>query len=363
MSLFCVLWLKKNPEFLKKFYENIDWSKIKEETELTVKSNAESTRATATTLSTKTTATTESALPRSTNSSMKLQVKDKVKNFYKTNNPYKSTALNSGLASTSTTGGLHWINIATTNAGLKKASTTSTGSLNSSTTNVPATQSSTNVAKELIRIINNVTTLSNTNLDTVNPEIEPLLSPSTENLNSSITISTIGGGGVGNSVKNAPVNRLHFLKVDGQRVDYLHSIQSSNGVSTGTSRKTQSSIGMPNQAAYKMSLPKATLSPSMSSLNSVSTANVSNVSNTNTIGNAPPPPLSNSHANLNSPHKKSNTNIIDLGNYRAYTNLDFIKQTVRETFEVRDGVKFPDLANMKNSLDVTALSNYSVSDK
>jgi len=307
---------------LKKFYEHIDWDKIKEEGEVELD------------------AFPHEELQLQSNESnnddmMKLQLKEKSKNYYQGNSPYKTSGgIVSGLGSP-TSKGLHWINIATTNTGLKK---------NSSKQDV----SSGNTTKEIIRIINNVTSmsvdsagLSNSMMGAVGSQgLDSVISPSSENFNTNITISSIGP-------KNNPVNKLHFLKVDGQRVDYLHSIQSN-----GVARKSQSSFGASNQS-YKMSYAKASsVTPPISSstnstpASSTSTSASSSSTNTTILANT---------------IKKNNTKIIDLSNYRNITNLDFIKQTVRENFEEKDNLKLPDLGS--KNLDSTTLSNHTTSDK
>lgn len=297
---------------LKKFYENIDWDKIKEE------EGDESKRITDEEI--------ELDIIESTNNdTMKLQLKEKSKNYYQgNNNPYRASGgIVSGIGSPSSKG-LHWINIATTNTGLRKATINSKSELSTGT-----------AANEIIRIINNVTSMSvdSAGLTTTSmgPQgLEAIMSPSSDN----ITISSIGP-------KNKSGNKLHFLKVDGQRVDYLHSIQSN-----GVARKSQSSFGMPNQS-YKMSYAKASsiASTVSSSTNSTPTASASSSSTSAAI-------LANSSL------KKGNTNIIDLSNYR---NIDFIKQAVRENFEVKDNIKLPDLS--AKNLDSSLLSNHANSDK
>ena len=307
---------------MKKFYEHIDWDKIKEEGEVELD------------------AFPHEELQLQSNESnnddiMKLQLKEKSKNCYQGNSPYKTSGgIVSGLGSP-TSKGLHWINIATTNTGLKK---------NNSKQDV----SSGNTTKEIIRIINNVTSmsvdsagLSNSMMGAVGSQgLDSVISPSSENFNTNITISSIGP-------KNNPVNKLHFLKVDGQRVDYLHSIQSN-----GVARKSQSSFGASNQS-YKMSYAKASsvtppISSSTNSTPASSTSTSASSSSTNTTF-------------LANTIKKNNTKIIDLSNYRNITNLDFIKQTVRENFEEKDNLKLPDLGS--KNLDSTTLSNHTTSDK
>ena len=307
---------------LKKFYENIDWDKIKEEDESKRTPDEEIEL--------------ESNESNDNNDTMKLQLKEKSKNYYQgNNNPYRSSGgIISGIGSSSSKG-LHWINIATTNTGIKKANVNSKSEISSG-----------NAAKEIIRIINNVTSMSvdsasltNAAIGTVSSQgIEAIMSPSSENFNTNITISSIGP-------KTNPVNKLHFLKVDGQRVDYLHSIQQSNGVA----RKSQSSFGMPNQS-YKMSYAKASsvASTVSNSTNSTPSTSASSSSTNATIL-------------ANNTIKKSNTNIIDLSNYRNITNLDFIKHAVRENFDGKDNVKLPDLS--AKNLDSTILSSHASSDK
>ena len=297
---------------LKKFYENIDWDKIKEE------EGDELKRITDEEI--------ELDIIESTNNdTMKLQLKEKSKNYYQgNNNPYRASGgIVSGIGSPSSKG-LHWINIATTNTGLRKATINSKSELSTGT-----------AANEIIRIINNVTSMSVDSAGLTNTSMGPqgleaIMSPSSDN----ITISSIGP-------KNKSGNKLHFLKVDGQRVDYLHSIQSN-----GVVRKSQSSFGMPNQS-YKMSYAKASsiASTVSSSTNSTPTASASSSSTSAAI-------LANSSL------KKGNTNIIDLSNYR---NIDFIKQAVRENFEVKDNIKLPDLS--AKNLDSSLLSNHANSDK
>ena len=297
---------------LKKFYENIDWDKIKEE------EGDELKRITDEEI--------ELDIIESTNNdTMKLQLKEKSKNYYQgNNNPYRASGgIVSGIGSPSSKG-LHWINIATTNTGLRKATINSKSELSTGT-----------AANEIIRIINNVTSMSVDSAGLTNTSMGPqgleaIMSPSSDN----ITISSIGP-------KNKSGNKLHFLKVDGQRVDYLHSIQSN-----GVARKSQSSFGMPNQS-YKMSYAKASsiASTVSSSTNSTPTASASSSSTSAAI-------LANSSL------KKGNTNIIDLSNYR---NIDFIKQAVRENFEVKDNIKLPDLS--AKNLDSSLLSNHGNSDK
>jgi hypothetical protein len=183
--------------------------------------------------------------------------------------------------------------------------------------------------------------LSNSMMGAVGSQgLDSVISPSSENFNTNITISSIGP-------KNNPVNKLHFLKVDGQRVDYLHSIQSN-----GVARKSQSSFGASNQS-YKMSYAKASsvtppISSSTNSTPASSTSTSASSSSTNTTF-------------LANTIKKNNTKIIDLSNYRNITNLDFIKQTVRENFEEKDNLKLPDLGS--KNLDSTTLSNHTTSDK
>jgi hypothetical protein len=305
---------------LKKFYEHIDWDKIKEEGEVELDTFP------------------HEELQLESNESnnddmMKLQLKEKSKNYYQGNSPYKTSGgIVSGLGSP-TSKGLHWINIATTNTGLKKTNNNSKQEVSSG-----------NTTKEIIRIINNVTSmsvdsagLSNSMLGTVGSQgLDSVISPSSENFNTNITISSIGP-------KNNSVNKLHFLKVDGQRVDYLHSIQSN-----GVARKSQSSFGASNQS-YKMSYAKSSsVTPPISSSTNSSTSTSASSSSTNTTI-------------LANTIKKNNTKIIDLSNYRNITNLDFIKQTVRENFEEKDNLKLPDLGS--KNLDSTTLSNHTTSDK
>ena len=292
-------------ELLKKFYENIDWDKIKEESELNYKSDEENGQT-------------------DNNDKMKLQLKEKTKNYFQGNDPYKSSGgIVSGIGSPSSRG-LHWINIATTNSSIRKNTSNAKPEFTPGSPN--------NAAKELMRIINNVTSMSvetNSVIGNVGSQgLEPLLSPSTENFNASINISSLG------SKSNQPVNKLHFLKVDGQKVDYLHTVQSSSNLH----RKSQSSFGISSQN-YKMSFRKSSTSSTSSNSTPSASSSVTPANNNN--------------------NKKTTTKIIDLSNYRNFNNLDFIKSTVRESFEGKDNIKLPDL-NSKN-LDTSSLSNNNTS--